>query len=126
MKLRTANHSIRLRLSQPDVAQLRASGQCVERIGFPGGNALEYGIWLSDSEAQVSVSFENGCIAVKLPAGLALPWFETEQEGIYAELPAAAEGGRRLSLAIEKDFQCLHRDGEAGSGNFPHPLKDRE
>lgn len=126
MKLRTAPHSIRLRLSQPDVTQLRASGQCVERIEFPGGNTLEYGIWLSDSEAQVTVAFENGCIAVKLPAGLAQPWLETEQEGIYAELTAVAESGGRLSLAIEKDFQCLHRDGEAARDNFPHPLKDRE
>lgn len=126
MKLRTASQSIRLRLSQQDLARLLNSGQCLERIGFPGGNALEYGIWLSDSEAQVSVSFENDCIAVILPAGLAQPWLETEQEGIYTELPAAAERGGRLSLVIEKDFQCLHRDGEAGRDNFSHPLKDKE
>jgi hypothetical protein len=42
--------------------------------------------------------------------------------GISGEQPL--ESGKRLSILIEKDFQCLHGDDARDPDAFPNPLEE--
>jgi len=114
MKLRIHAGSLRLRLSQSEVARLGETGRVEESIEFSPGNDLLYAIETSGSPA-VSATFDHANIRVVLPKLVAKEWIESDQTGIEASTGT-------LKLLIEKDFQCLHREPEPGEDSFPNPL----
>lgn len=115
MKLRFHNNSLRLRLSQTEVARLAEAGSIEERVEFPDGRSL--GISLESGESS-GARFDESTIRV-IAARIELRhWIETEQEGIeYQSGP--------LKVTIEKDYQCLHKSGSEDADAFPNPMMDK-
>jgi len=113
MKLRLNGNSLRLRLSQSDVATLAERGRVDETISFPNG-PLVYSIE-SASTATIQALFENNRIRVTLPAAEAQRWMMSDEIGL--ENPNFSP-----RILIEKDFQCIHRDSEEDTDGFPNPL----
>jgi hypothetical protein len=115
MKLRFHSNSLRLRLSQSDVARLGERGLVEEAIRFTADGELHYSIE-SAATNQLSATFENGSIRVIVPAAQARQWIESDETGIES---ASGE----LRVLIEKDFACIHRESaEEDADSFPNPL----
>lgn len=114
MKLRLHDNSLRLRLSQSEVARLHDFGKVEDVIVFQPGRELFYAIE-TGALHEATATFENSNIRVILPTRLAMQWIESDQTGIEASTGT-------LRLLIEKDFQCLHREPAQGEDAFPNPL----
>lgn len=118
MKLRIRGDSLRLRLSQAEIARLRETGEVGDCIRF-GDRSLDYVLVSADIDAP-RARFDGDRIEVAVPHDVARRWAETEQVGIEAEQAVAS--GAVLRLLIEKDFKCLApRPGEDDSDAFPNP-----
>jgi len=114
MKLRLHAGSLRLRLSQSEVARLHDTGKVEDVVVFQPGNELVYAIE-TGALHEATATFENSHIRVTLPTRAAMQWIESDQTGIEASTGS-------LQLLIEKDFQCLHRAPQPGQDAFPNPL----
>ena len=114
MKLRLHAGSLRLRLSQSEIARLHEVGKVEDAIVFSPGSQLLYAIETGSAPAVTAV-FNDANIRITLPKPLAEAWIESDQTGIEAS-------SGTLQLLIEKDFQCLHREAEPGEDSFPNPL----
>src|ERR1700722_15480682 len=114
MKLRLHAGSLRLRLSQSEVARLGEVGRVEDSVEFSPGSELLYAIETGVIES-VNAMFDNRSIRVIVPTPIAKEWIESDQTGIEASTST-------LRLLIEKDFQCLHREPEPGEDSFPNPL----
>lgn len=122
MKLRIKGNSVRLRLTQPEVAMLSEKGVVEERAGFPAGGALVYRL-VADGEArEPGAGYKDGVIIVWLPAAAAARWARGAVVGL--EFTSPLKEGGELRVLVEKDFACLdpHR-GENEEGTFPNPSK---
>lgn len=114
MKLRFHGNSVRLRLSQSEVARLAETGKVEETITFPLDRKLSYSIECGIGGA-VAATLDGSNIRVLLPADLSKAWIESDQTGI--------EGGTEsLRVLVEKDFQCLHHGSKEDADAFPNPL----
>lgn len=121
MKLRMRSNSIRLRLTQSDVAAFEAGGAVEEIIefGLIAGKRFTYRLEQAAVE-NVCADFADGKITVSVPLEEARNWVQTNQIGIKAEPEIG--NGKTLKILIEKDFACLDvREGEDESDAFPHP-----
>ena len=122
MKLRILKQSIRLRLTQPEVAELGqgkpVSAQLV--IGPAAHQQLAYSIQPSPESESVSASMDANHIVITLPMPLARELAESEL--VTVEGTASWGPDTHVSICIEKDFQCLkpRADGQ-DEGTFPHP-----
>jgi len=114
MKLRFHGNSLRLRLSQSEVAQLAGSGWVEDRIEFTPARSLRYRLESGDSES-VAADFTADCIRVMLPRAAARHWVQSDETGILGS-------SATLKIFVEKDFQCLHRDSPEDADSFPNPL----
>lgn len=118
MKLRIRGNALRLRLTRGEVDAVAAGDVVEESITFAPGARLAYALVARDDALVPTATFDGARLVVALPALLAREWAATERVGVLAHVPNGTAGG--LSLAIEKDFACLHR----ASGNedaFPNP-----
>jgi hypothetical protein len=120
MKLRIHGNSIRLRLTQKEVAHFQQSGRADATICFAPGRTLSYSIERHQSAPDVSVTFEGDAIRVVIPADIAIQWTDSDEIGIQASQPIGED--LRLELLIEKDFQCLHGTAEQEPDAYPNPL----
>jgi uncharacterized protein DUF7009 len=110
MKIRLHKNSVRLRLSQTEVAELKKNNSIEERFDF--------------SNASFVVSLQSGAAntahldnkKIRIVADLA-EWIDSDREGIDF-----TDG---LKVAIEKDFQCLHRSSPEDADSFPNPMMDK-
>ena len=116
MKLRINKNSIRLRLSQSELEVFRQNGKWSEILHFPNGGALIYRL---REGTDTLVSYAQDVITVVLCEEEVETWINTEQVGIRAELDLP--GGEKLSILVEKDFQCLTNREEDQSDLFPNP-----
>jgi hypothetical protein len=116
MKLRFHSNTLRFRLSQSDVARLAETGRVEESISFPG-RELAYAIELGASPEMIT-SFDGARIRIEVPRERARSWIESNQEGIETL-------GGSPKIIIEKDFQCLHKEGAEQVDAFPNPLMDK-
>lgn len=118
MKLRIQGDSLRLRLTQKEVAQLRAGG-CVESsLQFASGGSLTYSLASSEEAGQVHANFDGAEIRVTLPFSAMAAWADGDQVGI------SGPPGQPSVLLIEKDFQCLHKPGAQDPEAYPNPLAE--
>ncbi len=117
MKLRLHANTLRLRLSQSEVARLAETGRIEETLTFAPGQTLAYAIE-SASDAAVTASFDGNRIRIAVPAAVAKDWIESDQTGIEG-----ANG--EVRVLIEKDFQCLHGTTEEDVDTFPNPMADK-
>lgn len=121
MKLRTNKNSIRLRLSQKEVADFQQFGYVEECVNFSDLNSdcLRYSLIQADHE-QVSVTYINNHIRIYVPLAIASKWFADDQIGFDARIQLKGEA--YLFVLVEKDYQCLvERPNEDESNNFPNP-----
>ncbi|MDE0002624.1 MAG: hypothetical protein OXQ29_08010 [Rhodospirillaceae bacterium] len=119
MKLRILGNSLRLRVSQAEMSQIRSEGVVRQHVRFAPGRRLAYEL-RTVTGGRVSASFDEECIRVTLPRAVAERWQEPDEVSIRGEqqLP----GGECLRILVEKDFQCLvPRNDEDQSGLFPNP-----
>ena len=125
MKLRIHGNSVRLRLGRSEVDRLLSAGQVREHTAFgpEPSHRLTYVLEVSDDAADVRAELRGPDLTVTLPTRIARRWATTDEVGIEAEQDVGGGvSGEVLRLVIEKDFQCLHRDGGADEADaFPHP-----
>lgn len=117
MKLRFHNDSLRLRLSQSEVAQLKDTGHVENCVTFAPGRTLTYSIE-SAPVAQVTAAFEGNRVSVVLPGAKARQWIDGDEAGIEGR-------NATLQIVVEKDYQCLHRSSEEDADGFPNPLANQ-
>jgi hypothetical protein len=116
VKLRIQGSSLRLRLTQKEVVQLRKQGRVQSFIEFAPGRALVYLLESSFQAESVTANFDGRAIRVLAPMHVMIAWAESDQVSILAQSQAG------VKLLIEKDFQCLHNSGEQDPDAYQHPL----
>lgn len=117
MKMRIKGHSLRLRLTRPEVARLGAGETVEESAEFSPQQVLRYGIQPGE---ELRTTFESGMALVMLPVEQIRQWASTDEVGIYVT-------SGTLEIAIEKDFRCLTRPEERFDPDvYPHPDADLE
>jgi len=115
MKLRIHKNSVRLRLSQSEVARLSENGWIEDRIEFPNGQTLTF---LLESGEANSARLEDGNIRIIASRPDLRHWIDSDREGVEYETGP-------LKVAIEKDFQCIHKPTPEDPDAFPNPMVDK-
>ncbi len=114
MKLRIRGNTVRVRLTQSEVAALAENGFVEDITDFGNGQILVCSLLLDDS-VRLNASFINGSIEITIPATTVSAWAATDEVEIVGETDT-------LKLSIEKDFKCLTpRPGDDDHDTFPHP-----
>ena len=117
MKLRIRGNSLRLRLTQTEVAELVRSGRVENRTQLGQDRALVLRLQLSAFRVIPGIEFDGSRITVSLPEVEARAWAGENEVGIYSEEPWG------LKLSVEKDFQCLDtRPNDDDSDAFDRAL----
>jgi hypothetical protein len=111
MKLRFHGDSLRLRLSQAEVARLADTGRVQDTLTFAPGQALSYSL---ETGAALAATFDGRRISIVIPVAAARHWMESDEAGIEG-----ASGP--VKVLVEKDFQCLH-SVEEDADAFPNPM----
>ncbi len=122
MKLRIQGNSLRLRLSQSEVAQFSKTGFVEDSVQFGGGASFAYALESLSSITAPQALYSNGWVRIQLPRAEATQWACSDRVSIAGDQPL--ESGQRLSLLIEKDFQCLHGGEERDPDAYPNPLEE--
>ncbi|MDP8982324.1 MAG: hypothetical protein M3O35_17235 [Acidobacteriota bacterium] len=97
MKLRIQSDSVRLRLSQTEVARFAETGRIEETLNI--APVFRYALETGDT---LSVSYLNNTLLIIVPAAESQTWATTDQVGIT--------GGTTVKILVEKDFPCLHSE----------------
>ena len=116
MKLRIQGNSLRLRLTQKEVALARHQGLVESRIEFAPGRSLIYLLEGSPNAETMSATFDGCAIRVTIPMHQMTDWAESDRVGFEARSQTGVE------FLVEKDFKCLHRSVEQEPDAYPHPL----
>ncbi|MEN7551424.1 hypothetical protein AAG747_26140 [Rapidithrix thailandica] len=126
MKLRFLGNSLRIRLNKSEVANLSENGRVAERVPFgihPEADLI-YSVVSEERANEVLSSFLENEVKIIVPKDQVMQWANNNQTGIYNTIQF---GKRELSISIEKDFQCLHKQAsEEEKDNFPNPLAEQE
>ncbi len=122
MKLRLRENSIRVRLLQSEVRQLRETGNVSERISFgvDPTETLTYSLRVSGEAEKIYAQMLNNKIEIFLPILTAENWAETNEVGLYETQNIGDLG--ELKITVEKDFVCVDRPSDEDNEDaFPHP-----
>ncbi len=130
MKLRIRGNSIRLRLTQGEVARI-AKGERVEEtleFGLEPHQRFTYALEVSNDSPDIEAQYQHGRITVRLPEDEARAWAHDDSRvGMSGEQSLRHSDGNEsvsLMLLVEKDFACLtERRGADDADTFPHPLE---
>ena len=115
MKLRIRGNSLRLRVTQSEVARLRDGGRIESFVELTPGRPLFYILENSIDAGTVTACFDGHTVHVGVPANVVAEWADSEQVSIYGRSAAGAQ------LLIEKDFQCLHKSDQEPDA-YPNPF----
>lgn len=118
MKLRIKGNSIRLRLTQSEVATFAQTGYIEEQTVF-ANTKLTYALSKTSNVDELSATMEGTTITVQVPAAIAQNWTDTTEVGFQNQYTNAT--GNSLFLLVEKDFVCLDNTFEDQSDNYPNP-----
>jgi len=113
MKLRIRGNSVRLRLTQSEVADLRERGSVEETVPLTP-TPLTYRIERAERAARVTARFDGTRLVVEVPDAVARDFCDTERVGFDDNTGA-------IRVLVEKDWQCLAPRDEDESDAFPHP-----
>ncbi len=123
MKLRLRENSIRLRLLQSEIEQLRQGGTVSEKIRFNERQTLTYTLIVSAAVTKISSRFENAEIIVEIPHNAIREWTTTDLVGL--ENKQKINENLTLEIKLEKDFVCLDRPfDEDNRDAFPRPTQN--
>src|SRR5581483_5396465 len=116
MKLRIKGSSLRLRLTQFEVRHLESQGEVTELVPFASGAKLAYRVRTDSQNREISATYVDNVIDVRIPREMALTWAHTDQ--VTLSQTEAVTGGE-LRIVIEKDWNCLApRSDEDESDQF--------
>lgn len=121
MKIRMKGDSVRLRLQQREVAQLRNEGRVAESLRFGPGisDIFVYALELVAGDT-VQLQVRGTSFTVLIPTGWAAELADTDNTGFDVMLNTAP--GVNLRVIVEKDYRCLQdRVGEDDSDAFINP-----
>ena len=121
MKLRIHGNSLRLRLSQAEVAQFSKTGFVEDSVEVAHGASFCYALESLSNLENPRASYQNGELRIQLPAAAAQDWATTERVGVSGE--QSIGGGKALSILVEKDFQCLHGGETRDPDAYPNPVQ---
>src|SRR5258707_9174117 len=79
MKLRIKGSSLRLRLTQGEVHSLETAGEVAEQVHFGGGARLTYRLRMDGKSGDISASYGDNVIDIRVPRETALTWAHTDQ-----------------------------------------------
>ncbi len=121
MKLRILDNSIRLRLTQPEVAAFGEQGRVEARTRFRPGEYMTYALEASGVVDHLAAHYEGERITILVPSAWVSGWVGTNQVGLEGE--QRIEGDEVMAILIEKDFKCLHgAEDRIDADAFPNPL----
>lgn len=124
MKLRLHENTIRVRLNRTEVAQFAEVGRVEDAVDFGDGSLLAYVVEASPHANAPRAMLLGSVIRIELPASDVGEWARTDRIGISGEQMLDAD--KRLSILVEKDFQCLHNASETGPDAFPNPAATQD
>ncbi len=114
MKIRLFGDSVRVRLTQVEVAALAAGGAIESVIPLPG-EALA--CWVQPFDGPLEAHHAAGRISILVPGVETVRWAASQEEGMYGT-------SGLLRIAVEKDYNCIHKpDSPDNAGTFPNPLE---
>lgn len=114
MKLRIKGNTVRLRLSQEEVEQLKRGEPVYEKTDF---GEVDFGYRIRVNR-EWKAAFENGTISISIPEQEVESWATSDKVGMQNIF--TFEKSSDLDVLVEKDFKCLSpRPDEEGL--FPHP-----
>jgi hypothetical protein len=122
MKLRIHGNSLRLQLNQSEVAQFSKTGFVEDSIQFAPGASFAYALESLSSLKAPQALYANGWLRIQVPGAEATQWVTSDRVGISGD--QLVDSGKRLSILIEKDFQCLHGDDARDPDAYPNPLEE--
>ncbi len=122
MKLRIHGNSLRLRLSQSEVAQFSKTGFVEDSIQFAPGASFSYALESMSSLSAPKALFTNSWLRIQVPGGDATNWACSDRVSISGEQPIDA--GKLLAILVEKDYQCLHGGEARDPDAYPNPLEE--
>ena len=111
MKIRFQDNAIRLRLKQEEVASLSHGAPLAASTRFFEG---ELHVEVRPEGDAIHAAIFGNVITICVPFDQAAAWAESNDEGLYAEKGFT-------TIAIEKDFACLHKTGDDNIDTFPNP-----
>jgi hypothetical protein len=120
VKLRIHKNSLRFRLSRVDVERMRTTGMCADALCFGGMSQLSYVLEASSQCGSIQAEFFENRIRVRIPEQLAKEWADSDR----VSLGQSGTNSGSPDILIERDFQCLNRDGRGLSEDeesFPNP-----
>jgi len=117
MKLRLNDGSLRLRLSQSEVNAVINGKVVKESLNFGvNGGYFNYLLLVSSEANEIYATIKSNEIRITVPESQVMDWAKTDMVGLYNQ------PNNSMTIAIEKDFQCLHqRVGEDETDNYPNP-----
>ena len=119
MKIRIKGNTLRIRLTQSEIEDLKKIGNVKECTEFPAGNTFSYQVVESN---KFECSFKENMVTVGLDSAHIQEWANSDQVSIGGDLNL--EKDTKLSILVEKDFKCLTERPEDESDMFPNPLKN--
>jgi hypothetical protein len=122
MKLRIQGNSLRLRLSQSEVAQFSKTGFVEDTVQFAPGASFSYALESMSSLSAPKALFTNGWLRIQVPGADATAWACSDRVSISGE--QAIDSIKRLAILVEKDYQCLHGGEERDPDAYPNPLEE--
>lgn len=112
MKIRIKDNSVRLRLTQSEIAKLGNTGMVESTTAFVGRPFI-YAVQRTIG-GQIDVAFVDNRIVLSIPASMVHELVTTQRVGF--------EGiAGSVKLLVEKDFACLDNTVEDQSDNYPNP-----
>ncbi|GAB2940764.1 hypothetical protein GCM10027048_01440 [Hymenobacter coalescens] len=113
MKLRIEDNSLRLRLSEEEVARFAAAGRLATAVPLAPGpeGQLTYALQQTDDDSTAAaqtlrVAYSPGALSVLVPATLAQAWLQPDQVSLVGTVDVA--DGQHLRILVEKDLGCRH------------------
>ena len=108
MKLRIQGNSLRLRVSEADVAQLQETGRVEEALtlGPKPEQTLRYVLLASPRHQAMEASFAGSTLTVYLPQETAARWTSSDENGLEQLIDNST--GSKLRILVEKDLDCRH------------------
>jgi hypothetical protein len=119
MKLRIYGNSVRVRLTQTEVARLAKGERIEQTTAFSATSKLISSIEPSPHAATAGVEFDGLHLAIHMPSKQAVHWATSSEIGIEVTQPSGESAS--LSLLVEKDFECLHPGQEKTADAYPNP-----
>ncbi len=116
MKIRIKDNTIRLRLTKPDVSQLKESGTITCKTIITPAQVFQYTLKVDATVQSFSASFESNTLTIHIPVSDANILTDTDDITIKGSQKNGEDGD--LFILIEKDLQCLDDTDEDQSDMY--------